>query len=456
MQLVIEIPNNFVPERKYAIDCLLRYFDGVSWSFKEVNKNQTQFMYQDKSFLVIQDAFWQNLDENDFDYKKIAVPETPVLVDLESPLFEGNITSIYGTDAFVFKDGCLSLQADIIASTFFLFTRWEEYALPNRDAFNRFPDEAAFLFKNKLTDRPLVNEYIAFLKIVLRAVSGNEIQYNRKYCAHITHDIDEIYRFSPISKFFKALGGDLIIRKSLKQFFQTIAQKIRISQDKEKDPSDTFEYLMDISEKEQLRSSFYFIPGEKGEKDFRYSISDSTVQKIIQSIHERGHIVGIHPSLETNGNAESFATEVKRLTKTSRQAPKTGRHHYLAFQVPSTWRFWEDNKLTMDSSIGYRTCAGFRAGMCYAYPVFDILQRKELTVQELPLTFMEVALTNNKVAPDAFEQIAEDLANTVKKFQGDFVLLWHNNNIYHPFYAAYGDRYERIIKKVSGQKQGAV
>jgi hypothetical protein len=452
MQIVIEIPNNFVPEREYTIACMLRYFEGVSWSFKQVNQNQTQFLHQEKPFLVVQDAFWQTLDEKDFDYKNLAVPEAPVVFDLENQLFQGKITSIYGTNKFSYDDGCLILHADIIASAFFLLTRWEEYALPNRDAFDRFPDEASFLFKNKLTHRPLVNEYIAFLKTVLGAVSNTEIQYNRKYSVHITHDIDEIYRFSPISKFFKALGGDLIIRKSLKQFFQTIAQKIRIRQGKEKDPSDTFDYLMESSEKHQLISSFYFIPGEKGEKDFRYSISDSAVKKIIQSIHTRGHIVGIHPSLETNGNAKSFAEEVKRLTEVSRQAPKTGRQHYLAFQVPFTWRFWEENNLAMDSSLGYRTCAGFRAGMCYAYPVFDILQRKELTVQELPLTFMEVALTNTKVTPEEFEKIAEDIANTVKKYQGDFVLLWHNNNIYHPFYATYGERYESIIKKVSGQK----
>lgn len=449
MQITIEIPNNCVPERKYAIDCLLRYFEGVSWSYREINENQTHFIFQEKRFLSIQDDFWKDLVAEDFDYKKLSIPKTSSEVVISCPLYNGIIASVFGVNKFNYTNNCLTLQTDLIASTFFLLTRWEEYALPDKDMYNRFPDEASFLFKNKLTHRPLVNEYIEFLKDVFYNISGEEINYNRKYCAHITHDIDEIYRFSPLTKFFKALGGDLIIRKSIKQFFQTTRQKIRILFGSEKDPSDTFDYLMRTSEKFQLKSSFYFIPGEKKEKDFRYSISNPTVKNIIHDILERGHIVGIHPSLETNGNAKHFERELKRLTSVSGLRPKSGRHHYLAFQVPFTWRFWNENNLRTDSSMGYRTCAGFRSGICYVHPVFDILDRKQLKIEELPLTLMEVALAHAKVSPEKFETITEELAKTVKKYQGDFVLLWHNNNINHPYYKKYGKLYEKIISTIA-------
>lgn len=449
MHLEIQIPNNFIPERKYAINTLLSYLSNLTWNIKTGEEKNTLFLFNGEKILKIKDGFWGELDESNFDYKKLNIPKKSFKTNLDCDYFKGELICIYGDNEFTFSNGELSLNSDIFASAFFLLSRWEEYTSTDRDKFNRFPDDASFLFKNNLTDRPLVNEYIEFFGVVFSSVANEKIEVNRSYKVHVTHDVDEIYRFSPPIKFIKALAGDLIIRKSITQFFKTLIWKLSVVIGKRKDPSDTFEYLMDISEKYGLQSKFYFIPGEKGEQDFRYSISSKVVSSVIEKIKSKNHQVGIHPSLETNGDEKAFEREVSRLQKASNIEIKEGRHHYLAFQVPFTWRFWEANGLQTDSSLGYRICAGFRCGICYEFPVFDILQRKQLAITELPLTFMEVALTNIGKNPEEFLSIAIDLANTIKKYHGDFVLLWHNNNINHPFYEKYGEIYEKVIAEVS-------
>lgn len=449
MHLIVNIPNNFLPERKYAIEILLNYFKDVTYELVYEEKDYTTFSFNKQAFLKVKDAFWNDLNEGNFDYKSLKTPQKIDELEINTSKVKTTLLSIFGEANYHEGQDCLILNSDIIASTFFMLTRWEEYVSNEKDEFNRFPDQSSLLYKNNYTHRPLVNEYLDYLRLLLSSLSSTPIEYNRNYQLHITHDVDEIYRLKPFSKFIKVLGGDLINRKSIGQFFKTISKKFNVLVNDENDPSDTFDYLMDISEKYGNVSKFYFIPGESGEKDFRYSISSKSVKNIIGKIKSRNHKVGIHPSLETNGNEVNFDMEVSRLSNVYKENITEGRHHYLAFQVPFTWRYWDKNKIKYDSSLGYRNGAGFRCGFCYDFPVFDILERKVLLTRELPLTLMEVGLTHAKKSPEEFLSIAVELANTVKKHKGDFVLLWHNNNLNHPFYQKYGNIYESLISKIS-------
>src|SRR5690606_22851748 len=80
-----------------------------------------------------------------------------------------------------------------------------------------------------------------------------------------------------------------------------------------RDPFDTFDYLMDLSEKKYIKSRFYFLPTVFGEKDARYDIRDPEVTNLIQHIEDRGHVVGVHGSLSAFNNGEVFKHELERL-----------------------------------------------------------------------------------------------------------------------------------------------
>ncbi|MFR7823096.1 MAG: hypothetical protein ACLU30_07745 [Odoribacter splanchnicus] len=76
------------------------------------------------------------------------------------------------------------------------------------------------------------------------------------------------------------MAGDILHRKSLKIFFQTCKNYLRYRLGIIGDPFDTFDELMDLSEKFGFKDAFYFKPTVKGEYDSTYDIRDKKVKLI--------------------------------------------------------------------------------------------------------------------------------------------------------------------------------
>jgi len=109
-----------------------------------------------------------------------------------------------------------------------------------------------------------------------------------------------------------------------------------------------------------------------------------------------------------------------------------GRQHYLRWEAPTTWRIWDELGLTYDSTVGFPYAPGFRAGICYKYPVFDLLERTKLRLIERPLLFMETSM----LTPDCSDADAHRLVECIVKYSaicrmhdGDLTILWHNSNL---------------------------
>ena len=81
-----------------------------------------------------------------------------------------------------------------------------------------------------------------------------------------------------------------------------------------------------------------------------------------------------------------------------------------------------------DSSLGYAEAEGFCCGICYDFPVYDVVSRKKLTLREKPLILMDVTLTQYRgYTTEQAQAVWQQLATQVKKYNGEFVVLWHNS-----------------------------
>src|SRR5262249_36524368 len=119
-----------------------------------------------------------------------------------------------------------------------------------------------------------------------------------------------------------------------------------------------------------------------------------------------------------------------RLRAATGRQPLGGRQHYLRFAVPDTWRSWAAAGLAYDSTLGFSEAPGFRAGTCYAYPVFDLVERRPLGLVERPLIAMEASLLDHcGLEPEAAADEMRRLREVCRRFDGDFVFLWHNNRL---------------------------
>ncbi len=441
MKVKIQIPNNNIPERRYIIDVFFKEFLGIEYETEEANIDSYKIYFHNKT-IEIKDAFFNQFQEPLSYLKKENIPERILILENQFTA-EANIPVLYGDEKIEIAENIITCGIDIFASSFFMLTRWEEYVISEKDKHGRVPDHLQFSVIHNIQYRPIVNEYVEMLRSMV-SFFGFEIENKHAYKPVITHDIDFFARYDKLQKVIKAFFGDIFKRQSIKKAFSTIKIYKLVRKGKEKDPYDTFDYLMDISESVGQKSCFYFIPTILGEPDAKYNISDKAVVRTMKKIKGRGHIVGIHGAYRSYKDAKLFKEELKRFPKEIKI--EEGRQHFLRFENPVTWQIYEDAGIKTDSSIGFMSDAGFRSGTCYEYPVFNILTREKLKLIERHLIIMEQALAKKYPDKNDFNKKIIELKDTVEKYKGTFVILWHNNNFNVDEWEGYRDIYEKVVE----------
>lgn len=440
--LKINIPNNFLPEKKYIIDILFDEFLGLKYVININNKaNNYEIVLENTKKLIIKDSFFSNFKDglNYLDEKNI--PEKINFLKNQF-IVEKDILVIFGNDEFKIRENEMVCGIDIFASSFFMLTRWEEYANKTRDMHNRFPATASLAYKYNFLDRPVVNEYIEMIWNMLKYLDSNQKRKEKKYKLILTHDVDNIFKWKNFGLFVRNIAGDIIKRKSVSLALENIRQYFGNNPN----PYDMFDFLMDLSEKRGIKSHFFFMSGGTSKFDNNFSINQPFVKKIREKIRSRGHLIGFHPSYNSYNNQKQWEEEYFILSTEISQKVKIGRQHYLRFEIPTTWQIWEDNNMKWDSTLSYADKEGFRCGTCYEYSVFNILSRKKLKLKEMPLEVMEGSLVDyQKLPPEKVEEKITKLIEKVKKYNGSFVLLWHNSSFNSEFWARYQGIYEKIV-----------
>ena len=216
-----------------------------------------------------------------------------------------------------------------------------------------------------------------------------------------------------------------------------------------KDPFDTYDYLMDTSEMIGVKSYFFLHSSVSSRFD---NDNEKFLKRIASKVLERGHFLGYHPSYNAYNDLELFLRDKKRIEDIIGRELTCGRQHFLRFEVPTTWQIWEKAEMEWDSTLGYADKEGFRCGVCYPYSVFDIINRKKLNLKERPLIVMEGGLINyQQLEPKDVELRIKNLINRVRKYNGEFVFLWHNSS-FGGSWKRFEYIYEKTLKKVAYEK----
>ena len=361
-----------------------------------------------------------------FDFKSVS-DEIPVIYGDENP----KITK---------EENKIKIGIDIFGSAFFMLTRYEEVVLKEKDLHGRFPATASLAFKEGFLTRPIVNEYLEILWSALVKIEPALERKERKSELVLTHDVDKPFKFQFMTpkRFLKLIAADILKRRSLKKAFRDFCDFIAVKSGKtERDPYNTFDKIMDLSEGAGLKSHFYFIAENYGKVlNSDYDLGNEKIVEIIRRVSERGHFAGIHVSYNGAFDEEKMRREAEKFNEVCRKngintGPLEARHHFLRVSVPESWRFMEECGIKLDLSLSFADHAGFRCGVCCEYPLFDLVSGRRLKLREKPLVVMECSVLDARymglgVGEKSFEFI-KSLMNTVALFDGDFVLLWHNN-----------------------------
>jgi hypothetical protein len=338
---------------------------------------------------------------------------------------------LFGVPKIEKRDDKLVVHADIIASAFFLLSRYEEILKPEyRDQHGRFCAKDSIIFQQGYGNRPLVDEYGALLRKWLRKI-GVTVPPERKGFSkiYLTHDVDIPFRFERVITACKQYIKNAIhynySKSPLKKFM-----------DEHFDEYYTFPAIInyDWECKKKLAhipiESIYFLisAGSVLNRKYYNFISRKTC-RLIRALDESGAIIGFHVSYEAGVDPKKISCEVARLKKNLKEYRGFSRHHFLQWREPEDVIYMEQAGITDDFTLSYADTAGFRVGTCRPYRFINPRTKTLTNVIIHPLEIMEGTLDRAAYMhleyEDAFKYCKE-IINQVYMHNGELVLLWHN------------------------------
>jgi len=331
---------------------------------------------------------------------------------------------------------------DIFGLIYWMLSRQEEVGRSDLDSHGRFPAYASHAFKNGYLERPIVDEWLNILgQVIEKTWPGFKIK-KHKFRMMVSHDVDvpSRYAFRTGLGVLRSMLVDVLRRRNIRSAligpWLCFKSKFRLHP---RDPVNTFDWIMDLSDHYGLTSAFYFICGRTNPgKDADYDPEHPAIRELLRHIHARGHEIGLHPSYGSYQKPSVILQEAFRLKQIAseenvKQSQWGVRMHYLRWEHPGTLVALAEAGFSYDASLGYADSAGFRCGTCFEYQAFDPLACKALPLRIRPLIAMEcsvmadcyMGLGNGQAALDKFIE----LKNACRSVGGCFTLLWHNSQL---------------------------
>ena len=441
-KIVITIPSVNIPEVAYTFHCLLSVFLGLRYEIVIDDEACDYTITCNFQTLQIANFFFKD-DRVQQLYQHDNLPSAVNFSDIELENIQFSQVIFFGNSSWSKQESGFKWGNDIVAASFYMLTRWEETVIENKDEHNRFLAIDSLAYKNNFLHRPIVNEYVEILYHTLKSFCLDQTRKVRKYTTLATHDVDRPFLWNSTLGKIRSIGASLLIRRN-KEEIKLRAQNIVTGTD----PFDTFDLLMDMSESIGEKAHFFFMAGGETEFDNFYQLGEQAVIDLIKRIKERNHCIGIHPSYNTYNNTEMLSSEIDALKMATGMEVTASRQHYLRFDTSSTWNNLEDADVRWDSTMGYPDEAGFRSGVCYTYPLYDIYNRKQLNLLEKPLIVMDATLLRyEKLQIEQALSRVENLQKEVHRYQGEFVFLWHNSSFNSQEWIGFDEVYKSMYRQ---------
>jgi hypothetical protein len=355
----------------------------------------------------------------------LSMPALP-LKEIEGvPLLFGEAETAWRGDTFV-------VYADIIASAYFLLTRYEEIRRREvRDEHGRFPGKESLPYRAGFIHRPVVDEYGKLLRSWLRE-AGVSISEPAPHIRKIwlTHDIDAPFYCRSLRNAVR----ETVKGKGMKSALRLLKQPLA------RDPYYTFPWLIEqdnkvISRLGRKRSNaLYFLKtgGRSAQDKPRYSLRTTDGASLLQLLQSVPIVVGLHSSYDAGRNPLLIEKERELLGKISRQKIRHNRHHYLASREPEDLILLERAGITDDFTMGYPDVAGFRLGTSRPVRWINPANKHLSSLILHPLTVMDVALSETKYMNLSYNEAFDyclRLINRIEQANGELVMLWHNDTV---------------------------
>jgi len=275
---------------------------------------------------------------------------------------------------------------------------------------------------------PVIDRALSHLRAqVVTATRGRRPDYwwigrwpdERPFAVVPTHDMDKVYEREPANLVHNAIAiarpGHDGLRpatraQAARRWWRSVAHPVRNDA--------RVRAMLECERTRGVRSTvFVHVDRRLHRYGARYGVDDRRVRSDLQAMIEEGVELALHTGVSYRTDPQGVMAAVRALGRTTGVAPSGARSHYLCFE-PALYTALETAGIRWDSTIGYTTGSGFRAGTSQPYLLGDD------GVLEIPMIAMDVALV-----PDLDRALAtlERLSDRVRDVAGVFTLNWHTN-----------------------------
>jgi len=310
---------------------------------------------------------------------------------------------------------------DILASIFFVLSRYEEYWETERDAHNRYPAASSIQHQFGWLKEPICDRWaLSLLEFI-----GINPPASVEFKVQPTFDIDAAFAFEGKGLFRNGTG---MLKNLLKGQISRFRERLRVIIGKSKDPFDTFDRIIDVARNYPETRIFWLLADYSAfNKNLHPSHPKQT--SLIKGLSK--HItIGIHPGYDSYRNKTAFQREIKRLEDLIEKTVLYSRQHYLRLSLPETYNLLIQHKIYMDFTMGYAETTGFRIGTARCIPWYNLRDNEISSLQLQPFCYMDGTLNEYlKMPPEQAIEEVQRLKQLVRSYGGTFCFIWHNETL---------------------------
>lgn len=345
------------------------------------------------------------------------LPNHPILFEQSIRVQQINCFTHQEKKAF-FKTEEGDFLFDVLAASFYLITRYEEYLDHVKDNYGRFAHENSLAYQEGFLKIPVVNFWVLqFSKALSAKFPGLPIK-SPAFRFVPTYDIDIAYSYKH-KGLLRNIGG-FLKNPSL--------NRLRVLLGSRNDPFDCYDWLHQLHQQHQLNPIYFFLVAEKTEAfDKNISPQSDSMWKLTQK-HAKTYRIGLHPSWQSGDNSSLLIKEKLQLESMCARKITSSRQHYIRFNLPEGYQRLTEAGIKDDYSMGYGTINGFRASVASSFFWYNLEKEKQSDLRIHPFCFMDANSFYEQ--QQNTQQTQEELTRYIevcKEAAGTMISIWHNN-----------------------------
>jgi hypothetical protein len=410
--------------------------------FLNKDENVFRLSFKDSDLKILVDfepllyELTNDLTATSLDFEWISGEEKVNLVFVYLELFRKN-------NIVVTSGNTVHIRYDFLGLIFWMLNRIEEYNFSNyKDIHNRFTAKDSVLYEGKFYLRPIVDEWITFIRNLVQFHSPKTKLNRYNFSFRLSHDVDRPFRYL-YTKYYLFIWrsvSDLIKKKISFTYFLNInffkifkSKKLSVI-----DVYNNFDELISLARLTKYTSTYFFMAGmSHNPTDPDYKLNNIEILELAKKIIGSGNRIGLHPSYNTYTDRSKLEVEVNNIktffSKLGISVELASRMHYLRFKFPETLLELESLGVDVDETLGFSDSIGFRCGTSHDYFAYNLFGNEKMKIKIRPLHAMQWTINSpsymNLNIDDGFIQL-ERIISEVKKHDGQFNYLIHNDEFY--------------------------